>query len=457
MAKKYDPEVLLEYERIVAELNSRTGENRISPTLQRIQVLQEYLGNPHLAYKVIHVAGTNGKTTTSRMIESLLREAGLTIGLTTSPHLQDVRERIQINGQSIDLEEFVDTYHEIKPIVDVVEERLDQKISFFEFITAMAFSAFATSAVDVAVIEVGMGGTWDATNVVNPSVAVITPIDLDHQQFLGDTISEIAGEKAGVIKPETVVVSAVQHPDAKTVLIQAAKKSVVDITFADEHFGLENRQPAVGGQVVSLRGHFETYDAVVLPLFGEHQAQNASLALAAIEKFFGVNVDRRKLSQDIVTAGFGKVTSPGRLEIIQRNPTVLLDVAHNPHGAYALRKALMSEFDFQYLVMVVAMFKDKDMSGYFDNMQGAIDHIIVTNLGHERSAETQELSELARLHFGETPIESVEKLADAYARAVELIDEFAMSEYMGTGILISGSVYTVGAARSLLKRVNAYE
>ena len=454
MAKKYDPEVLIEYERIVMELNARTGENRISPSLERVRAVLDYLGNPQTSYKVIHVAGTNGKTTTSRMIESLLRNAGLQTGLTTSPHLQEIRERIQVNGEPIDIQDFVESYHELKPIVDLIEERLNQKISFFEFMTLMAFSAFATSAVDVAVIEVGMGGTWDATNLVSPSVAVITPIDLDHQQFLGDTIAEIAGEKAGIIKPESVVVSARQHPDARPVLEEKAKSCGVELLFAEIDFGLASRQPAIGGQVITLRGHYSEYENVVLPLFGEHQAENASLALAAVEKFFGVSDARPQLSQELVTSGLESVTSPGRLEIIQRNPTVVVDVAHNPHGAYALRKALMREFDFHYLVMIVAMFNDKDMSGFFENMHGAVDHIIITNLGHERSATTSELEELARQHSGQAVIETVEVLADAYTRAVELVDEFSMSEYMGTGILITGSVYTVGAARSLLKRVH---
>lgn len=452
MAKKYDPEVLIEYERIVLELNARTGENRITPSLERVRAVLDYLGNPQTTYKVIHVAGTNGKTTTSRMIESLLRTAGLQTGLTTSPHLQDLRERIQVNGEPIDIQDFVEAYHELKPIVDLIEQQMGQNISFFEFMTVMAFSAFATSAVDVAVIEVGMGGTWDATNLVSPSVAVITPIDLDHQQFLGDSIAQIAGEKAGIIKPECVVVSAHQHPDAQAVLVQHASRCGIEVLFANSDFGLESRHPAIGGQVITLRGQYSVYENVVLPLFGEHQAENASLALIALEKFFGVTEQRPQLSQELVAAGFGSVTSPGRLEIIQRNPTVVVDVAHNPHGAYALRKALMSEFDFHYLVMIVAMFQDKDMSGFFENMQGAVDHIIITNLGHERSASTSELAEVAREHSGQTPIETVEVLADAYTRAVELVDDFSMSEYMGTGILITGSVYTVGAARSLLKR-----
>jgi dihydrofolate synthase/folylpolyglutamate synthase len=454
VAKKYDPAVLVEYERIVTELNERTGENRISPSLNRIESLLEYLGNPHLAYKVIHIAGTNGKTTTSRMIESLLRTAGLNTGLTISPHLQDLRERIQVNGAPIDIVDFVETYQELKPIVDLVEENLGQKISFFEFMTAMAFTSFAISAVDVAVIEVGMGGTWDATNLVLPSVCVITPIDLDHQQFLGDTIAEIAGEKAGIIKPDTVVVSARQHPDADRVLRNKANEFGVDITFRDEEFGVKSRMSAVGGQVLALQGHYSLYENLLLPLFGEHQAENASLALAAIEKFFGVNQDRPQISSDLVFEGFGGVTSPGRLEIIQRNPTVLIDVAHNPHGAAALRKALHSEFDFQYLVMIVAMFKDKDIEGFFESLQGVVDHIIITTIGHERSATIEDLNEAVSRHFSDTPTETVETLSEAYARAVELVDEFEFSEYMGTGILITGSVYTVGAARTLLKRVS---
>ncbi|MFZ9309403.1 MAG: bifunctional folylpolyglutamate synthase/dihydrofolate synthase, partial [Candidatus Nanopelagicales bacterium] len=354
----------------------------------------------------------------------------------------------------IDIEEFVETYHELKPIVDLVEENLGQKISFFEFMTAMAFTSFASSAVDVAVIEVGMGGTWDATNLVVPSVCVITPIDLDHQQFLGNTITEIAGEKAGIIKSDTVVVSARQHPDAETVLRNNAKECGVEITFRGDDFGVESRMSAVGGQVLTLRGHYAAYENLLLPLFGEHQAENASLALAAIEKFFGVSQERPQISSDLLLEGFGSVTSPGRLEIIQRNPTVLIDVAHNPHGARALRKALLSEFDFQYLVMIIAMFKDKDIEGFFQNMQGVVDYIIITNIGHERSASIQDLKEVVSRHFSDTPIESIESLPDAYTRAVELVDEFELSEYMGTGILVTGSVYTVGAARTLLKRVS---
>jgi dihydrofolate synthase/folylpolyglutamate synthase len=454
VAKKFDPSVLVEYERIVQELNERVGENRIHPSLERIQTLLEYLGNPHTSYKVIHVAGTNGKTTTSRMIETLLRQAGLTTGLTTSPHLQDVRERIQIGGHSIDIETFIETYNDMKPIVDLVEERLGQKLSFFEFMTAMAFTAFASSAVDVAVIEVGMGGTWDATNVVIPSVCVITPIDLDHQEYLGDTIALIAGEKAGVIKSDAVVVSATQHPDAESVLRAKAEEQNVQIYFADIDFGLEYRQPAVGGQIISLRGSYSTYDNIVLPLFGEHQAHNAALALEAIEKFFGVNESRPELSYELVAEGFSQATSPGRLEVIQRAPTVLVDVAHNPHGAFALRKALLSEFDFQYLVMIVAMFQDKDMHGFFENMHGAIDHVILTNVGHTRSATVEELEAIAREHLGEVPIEVAINLTDAMNRAVELVDDFTLGEHGGSGILVTGSVYTVGAMRTLLKKVN---
>ena len=335
------------------EIGSRRAEHQISPTLDRVAALVSLLGDPQRAYPVVHVTGTNGKTSTTRMIETLLRERGLRTGRFTSPHLVSMRERIAVDGAPLPADRFIELYEEIKPYVQLVDDQQPAPMSFFEVLTGMMFAAFADAPVDVAVIEVGLGGRWDATNVADGSVAVVTPVAMDHMQWLGDTIEEIATEKAGIIKPGAVAVLAQQQVEAAEVLLE--RVALVGATVAREgfEFGVLNRELALGGQQLTLQGLRGTYDDIFLPLFGEYQASNAAVALAAVEAFAGVPVtepvgddgssitlgpglsDRASLDPDLVRAGFAKVSSPGRLDILRRSPTVIADAAHNPAGMAA--------------------------------------------------------------------------------------------------------------------------
>lgn len=451
MSSRLDPHVIVDFERVLDRLNARAAENSIVPSLDRISALVELLGDPHRAYDVVHVAGTNGKTTTSRMIESLLAATGLHIGLTTSPHLHDVRERIRIHGQSIGMETFIELCDEIEVIAELVEARDDSaKISYFEFLTAVAFAAFAAAPVDAAVIEVGLGGDWDSTNVVQPTVSVITPIGLDHMDMLGDTIEEIAAVKAGIIKPNSIVVVGKQDPRALEVILNRAAEVGAAALVAERDFGIIDRQLAVGGQVVTLRGLGGIYEDLVIPLHGQHQAENASLALAAAEAFFGAGVDGKRLDDDVVRDGLGAVTSPGRLEVIRRGPTVLVDVAHNPHGMQSLVSAINEEFAFTHVVVILGVFADKDVAGIVDVIEPIASHVIATQSSSPRAMPAAELGALIAEVCTSAHTETQVSLADALARAIEIADDLGAAEDGGVGILVTGSVVTVAQARALL-------
>jgi dihydrofolate synthase/folylpolyglutamate synthase len=318
---------------VEAELARRWPENKLDPSLDRIRDLLHLLGDPHRQYPVVHVAGTNGKTSTARMIDSLLRESGLRTGRMTSPHLDRVTERISLHGLPLDEERFVAAYEEIAGYLTLVDERHPEApLSFFEVVTALGFAVFADAPVDVAVVEVGLGGTWDATNVVHGEVCVITPIGLDHSDYLGDTLEEIAAEKAGIVKPGSFLVLAQQEVAAAEVVLRRAAEVGATVAREGLEFGVRHRDVAVGGQQLSLQGLATSYDDVVVPLFGAHQAQNAACALAAVEAL----IARDGLDPDVVRAGFLDARSPGRLEVVRRSPTVLVDAAHNPHGGRAL-------------------------------------------------------------------------------------------------------------------------
>ncbi|HEX2363130.1 MAG TPA: Mur ligase family protein, partial [Jiangellaceae bacterium] len=309
-------------------LATRWPESRIEPSLERIADLVDLLGNPQRTYPVVHVAGTNGKTSTARMIDELIRELGLRTGRFTSPHLESVTERISLDGQPISAERFARAYDELTPYLDLVDRRHDVRLSFFEVLTAMAYAVFADAPVDAAVVEVGMGGSWDATNVADGKVAVVTPISIDHAEYLGDTVADIAVEKAGIIKPGAFVVLAAQLPPAADVLLNRARETGATIAREGVEFGVRSRTVAVGGQLLGLDGFAGPYQDVFLPLHGAHQAQNAAAAVAAVEGFLGAG--RVSLDAEAVSAAFARVGSPGRLEVLKRAPTVLVDAAHNP-------------------------------------------------------------------------------------------------------------------------------
>ena len=431
---------------ITKELDARWPESRIEPSLDRIRLLLDYLGNPQNTFRSIHIAGTNGKTSTSRMIDSLLQSFGIRTGRYTSPHLEDIRERISLNGEVITPEFFVYTYEDIKPYIDLVDAQSEHPLSYFEVLTAMAYAAFADAPIDVAVIECGMGGAWDATNVIDSDVAVMTPIGLDHQEYLGETIGEIAQTKSGIFRSGKASVLAHQSREAAEVLIREG--AIIESIPLREglDFALLHRDVAVGGQLLSIQGIGGTYDEIFLPLHGRHQASNATLALTAVEAFLGGGADR--LDVDVVRDGFANVSSPGRLEVVHRNPTIILDAAHNPHGVIALREAISEEFSFDKLVAVVAILGDKDVANFLSELAHVVDEVIVTESTSSRAMPTEELFTLANEIFDEGQVSS----AGSIKRAIELAIDRASHPTQSVGILITGSVVTVGTARTLLKK-----
>ncbi|MBA2769877.1 MAG: bifunctional folylpolyglutamate synthase/dihydrofolate synthase [Sporichthyaceae bacterium] len=433
---------------------ARAPEHDLVPSLDRIGELLDLLGSPQESAPVIQVAGTNGKTSTTRMIESLLREFGLRTGRFTSPHLHSVRERICFDGRPVDPDRFVAMYDDVAPYLDLVDSRHQVRLSFFEVLTAMAFAGFADAPVDVSVVEVGMGGTWDATNVADAVVAVVTPIAIDHVRFLGSTIDAIAAEKAGILKPGSYGVLAQQPVQAADVLLRRSIE--VDAIVAREglEFGVVSRSLAVGGQLLGLRGLAGEYDEIFLPLLGGHQAHNASVALAAVEAFLGgAHSERQRLDVDFVRAAFANASSPGRLEVVRRSPTVVLDAAHNPAGAAVTARAISEDFHFTRLVGVVATMADKDVHGILAHLEPVLAEVVVTEAASERAMPVDELAAVAVEVFGADRVEVVRRLDDAIDSAVDLAE--TDSDLGGSGVLVTGSIVTVAQARTLLGKNSA--
>lgn len=443
-------------------LDQRWPETKLEPSTTRIEALMEMLGSPQLSYPCIHIAGTNGKTSVARIVDALLTAFSRRTGRTTSPHLQSAVERIAIDNEPISPARYVEVYREIEPFVHIVDAQSQADngpaMSKFEVLTAMAFAAFADAPVDVAVVEVGMGGRWDATNVVDAPVAVITPIGIDHAEYLGDTVAEIAAEKAGIIgaprgdliPTDTVAIIGRQAPEAMEVLLAQAVQSDAAVAREDSEFAVLGRQVAIGGQVLQLQGLGGVYSDIFLPLHGEHQAHNAVVALAAVEAFFGAGSDRQ-LDIDTVRAGFAAAASPGRLERMRSAPTVFIDAAHNPAGAAALTDALGTEFDFRFLVGVLSVMGDKDVTGILTALEPAFDQIVVTHNGSPRALDVEALAMRAEEIFGPDRVLRAETLPDAIETATALVEESAAESdgLSGAGIVITGSVVTAGVARTL--------
>ena len=442
-----DNEAALEV--IYEALLKRWPETRLEPSLDRIAALCDALGSPELTYPVVHIAGTNGKTTTSRMIDSLFAELGYRTGRFTSPHLETFLERISIKGEPISPEGLIATYNDIALYLDLIDSRQPHPISFFEAMTALAFVAFAEYPVDVAVIEAGMGGAWDATNIVASQVSVITPIGLDHTEYLGETLEEIAETKAGIIKPESHVVLAAQPVEvAKVLTAKILEKSAIPYREGLE-FSVAKRELAVGGQMVAINGIHGTYTDIFIPLYGAHQASNAALALAAVEAFAGV-----KLDEELVRNAFLNVTSPGRCEILYRDPTVIVDAAHNPHGAHALAETIKNEFDFESVFGVLAILGEKDVRGVLLELEPVIDRLVVTQNSSDRALPVEQLYEEAIKVFGD---ERVFKEVDLRSAITNTIEQCTLLNQTSDGIsavLITGSVVTAGESRSILRKIS---
>ncbi|RAX51222.1 dihydrofolate synthase [Arthrobacter sp. AQ5-05] len=439
---------------VYAELLARAPENKIEPRMEPMRRAMEILGEPNKAFPIIHVTGTNGKTSTARMIESLLRAHDLRTGRYSSPHLVSVTERIAIDGESVDDETFVRIWDEIRPYLQIVDDELtangENRLTYFEAVTILGFAIFADTPVDVAIVEVGLGGITDATNVGDGQVSVFTPISLDHTDLLGDTTELIAQEKAGILKPGGFLVSSAQPADAAQVLLERALELEVPYRFEGVEFGVENRTVAVGGQQLDIQGLAGRYPGILLPLHGEHQAQNAAVALAAVEAFIGGG--ETALNHDLVMEGFGAATSPGRLEVIRKAPTVLLDAGHNPDGIRASAKAVKESFGFSTLVLVIGILAEKDAPAMLAQLRedylDLTEDICITQSNSPRAIPAGELAAMAlEAGFNEEDIFVTERLDDALEWAVGRAEA---SEDFGGGVLVTGSITLVGEARMLL-------
>ncbi|MBN9630217.1 MAG: dihydrofolate synthase [Actinobacteria bacterium] len=432
-----------EAEAVYQALLSRIGEGAPEHRLDATRRAVELLGDPQRAYPIIHITGTNGKTSTSRIAESILRAYGLRTGLLTSPHLVRFNERIMIDGQPISDEALVRNWEDVRPYLEIVDAELEERgtapLTFFEALTALAFAAFADAPVDVAVIEVGMGGEWDSTNVGDGQVAVFTPISLDHTRQLGDTVREIARTKSGIIKPSADVVSSAQVPEAMAELEEAARLTESTLAAAPRDFDVVDTRVAVGGQLVTVRGRAATYEDVFLPLYGDHQAQNAAVAVAAVETFLGRG--SQPLKTDLVEEGFATATSPGRLQLIGVEPTVLVDAAHNPAGAATLADAMRRYFDFDELTFVFGSLGDKDARGVVRALVPVATQFFVTEPTSDRALPAEELGDIVRDEAGD---EATIVYTDALD-ALEAAREWA-GEEPRRAVVATGSIVLVGAA-----------
>lgn len=452
------PDAVAEAERIALDgavdavyrsILTRAPEHKVQPSLERVRKALAMLGNPERAFRSIHITGTNGKTSTARMIEALLRERGLRTGRFTSPHLTSVRERMAIDGAAISREDFLAVWEEVNPVVELVDRESTAaggpRMSFFEVFTVMAYAAFANAPVDVAVVEVGMGGLWDATNVIEADVAVILPVAMDHERWLGHTIEEIAREKVGIVKPGSFVVSAEQEDSVAQIVMDAAREAKARLVAEGPSLHLVSRETAVGGQLVTLQTPAARYEDVPLALKGEHQARNAAIALAAAEAFFGGGA----FAADVVEHAFMSVSSPGRLEIVRSSPTVVVDAAHNPHGAQATADALREYFPGR-LVGVVGMMADKDVEGFLGVLEPVLDAVVVTDIASDRAMDADELADIAGGVFGDGRVFVERNLAEAIDRAAGLAESDDGAPMASPAVVVLGSIQLVAAARTLM-------
>ena len=457
------PDAVAEAERIALDgavdavyrsILTRAPEHKVQPSLERVREALAMLGNPERAFRSIHITGTNGKTSTARMVEALLRERGLRTGRFTSPHLTSVRERMAIDGAAISREDFLAAWEDVEPVVELVDRKSTAaggpRMSFFEVFTVMAYAAFANAPVDVAVVEVGMGGLWDATNVIEADVAVILPVAMDHERWLGHTIEEIAREKVGIVKPGSFVVSAGQEESVAQIVMDAARKAKARLVAEGPSLHLVSRETAVGGQLVTLQTPAARYEDVPLALKGEHQARNAAIALAAAEAFFGGGA----FAADVVEHAFMSVSSPGRLEIVRSSPTVVADAAHNPHGAQATADALREYFPGR-LVGVVAMMADKDVEGFLGVLEPVLDAVVVTDIASDRAMDADELADIAGGVFGDGRVFVERDLAEAIDRAAGLAESDDGVPMASPAVVVLGSIQLVAAARTLMGKPGA--
>ncbi|MDY6142887.1 MAG: folylpolyglutamate synthase/dihydrofolate synthase family protein [Arcanobacterium sp.] len=438
-----------EVEKIYTKIVARAPEHKVQPSLDRVRQCLDLLGNPQNAFRAVHITGTNGKTSTARMVEALLRERGLRTGRFTSPHLNSVRERITIDGVAISQADFVETYEELEPVIEFVDERSlaegGPRMSFFEVFTVMAYSAFAMAPIDVAVIEVGMGGEWDATNVIDADVAMLMPVAVDHERWLGSTPAEIAREKLGIVKRDSVLVCAPQLPEVMELVNERVEKQRASLLLEGRDYGVLSHEPAVGGQMISARTPSAVYEDVPLAMMGEYQAHNAAAALTAAEAIFSGGA----IPAEVVEHALMGTTSPGRMEIIKGSPVVIVDAAHNPAGAIATVDALEEYFSGPRVAVYSAM-ADKDIDGVLGVLEPAFAAIVVTQMPTDRAADIDDLYEMAREVFGEDRAYEESDLAEAITHAADLAETVDPEAVAPAQVVVLGSIQLAAEARALL-------
>lgn len=429
---------------VMSALASRWPENKINPSLDRIKLLLDYLGNPQDGLKAIHIAGTNGKTSTSRMIERLLRSLDLRTGLYTSPHLVHPRERISIDGEPISVKNFEEVFNQVEPFLEIVDEKIPGgSVTFFEILTAMAFVSFSDTPVDVISLEVGMGGRWDATNVLTPMVSVITPIDLDHQEYLGNTVEKIALEKTGIIKENIPVIVSNQSKDAAKIILAKAIENNSPIMREGIELDVLERSVGIGGQQLTIANPYGTHSELFLPLFGKHQASNAAVSLTAVEAFLD-----RQIDHDLVQEAFVEFSSPGRLQVLKRNPTIVIDAAHNPAGIKATKQGITESFQFDNLILILAFMGDKDVDQILEELKGFAQVVILTQTNSARALSVVDLAKKVKnISQFATRIESSDNSSEAIKLAMNIAKDLGNS----AGIIALGSVVLAGEIGLLIK------
>lgn len=429
---------------VMSALASRWPENKINPSLDRIKLLLDYLGNPQDGLKAIHIAGTNGKTSTSRMIERLLRSLDLRTGLYTSPHLVHPRERISIDGEPISVKNFEEVFNQVEPFLEIVDEKISGgSVTFFEVLTAMAFVSFSDTPVDVISLEVGMGGRWDATNVLTPMVSVITPIDLDHQEYLGNTVEKIALEKTGIIKENIPVIVSNQSKDAAKIILAKAIENNSPIMREGIELDVLERSVGIGGQQLTIANPYGTHSELFLPLFGKHQASNAAVSLTAVEAFLD-----RQIDHDLVQEAFAEFSSPGRLQVLKRNPTIVIDAAHNPAGIKATKQGITESFQFDNLILILAFMGDKDVDQILEELKGFAQVVILTQTNSARALSVVDLAKKVKnISQFATRIESSDNSSEAIKLAMNIAKDLGNS----AGIIALGSVVLAGEIGLLIK------
>lgn len=430
------PALIETHEQALAFLDARIGRG-VDPGLERIRGAMELMTSPHEAYPIIHVAGTNGKTTVTRMIERILDGVGMRVGTYTSPHLESIEERFTLNGVQFDEEQLTRAVADVAPFIEIYEERNDTTLTYFETTVAVALQAFAAEGVDVVVLEVGLGGRLDATNVVDADVAVITSIGLDHTEYLGTTLAEIAGEKVAILGEGKALVTGPLPAAADGAVTARVAQTGSTWSMSGRDFRVADRSVAFGGWQATIEGIYETYEDLFLPLHGRHQVDNLATAIAACERFFG-----QALEAETLVATVAGIVSKGRIEVVDRRPLVVLDGSHNEQGIEALANALVEEFPDAERTLVLGMRGVRDVAESIAPLAGLFTRVFATAAADELAKPTAEVATAARAVFGdEVEVVEVTPAGQALTEALHVSGEDEI-------VVVAGSLYLVGELRS---------